>query len=96
MSVRTDIRLLDVPMQDLSCQACAASVQVRKATWQQTSIQWDETGTASCQERAKYLEEGGKTSEFRGCEQLAETIRQATADGRIEVVYQEEEQNGQV
>lgn len=41
MALITDTRLIDAPMQPVACRECVAVVQVRKSSWQQTSIQWD-------------------------------------------------------
>ncbi|MGH3417596.1 MAG: ferredoxin [Actinocrinis sp.] len=79
MAVRADNRLLDAPMLPLHCQRCQARVEVRKGSWHQTSIQWDATAMATC-------EEGSAGSErFGTCPALRETIDNAAAHGTLPV-----------
>lgn len=51
VEVRPDNRLEDMPMTPVECQTCRAVVRVRKASWRQTSIQWDELANRTCPER---------------------------------------------
>lgn len=95
MTIRSDNRLLDAPMQTLGCSQCPASVLVRKSTWQQTSIQWSSESLTTCAERAEFENEGGEIFRFPGCEALRETIRAASVDGRIDVIYRGEKDKGQ-
>ncbi|MFC0862111.1 ferredoxin [Sphaerimonospora cavernae] len=94
MTIRTDNRLLDgAPMQSLACRQCGAAVQVRKASWQQTSIQWDEDATNACLER-RATGNGTCGDVFLGCTALSETIAQAALDGAVTVpddLYEHEE-----
>ncbi|TMR03113.1 ferredoxin [Actinomadura soli] len=48
MTARQDERLLDGPLLPVRCRRCAAEVLVRKASWEQTSIQWNAAARASC------------------------------------------------
>ncbi|MDN3480898.1 hypothetical protein QMA10_03030 [Arthrobacter sp. APC 3897] len=89
MQSPTDVRLIDNPMQPLACSGCAASVLVRKSNWQQTSIQWNETAQKACLERPRSCSGENQTKQFPGCETLAETIRSASLEGTIEVIYRD-------
>ncbi len=40
MAIRPDNRLDDAPMVPVACTRCGAGVQVRKSSWNQTSVQW--------------------------------------------------------
>lgn len=86
MTVRPDVRLLDAPMRPVECRRCGARVQVRKSSWQQTSVQWDETATAACEERrgAQPLP-GPNGSYFEACNALRTSIDDAAAGGGLPV-----------
>lgn len=87
MAPRTDERLLDTPMLPVRCTRCAATVRVRKGSWQQTSIQWDATAAAACEERPDVLREDGPNGaqNVRTCAALRESIEGAALDGRLPV-----------
>ncbi|MEU8247278.1 ferredoxin [Nonomuraea sp. NPDC048916] len=87
MTIRTDNRLLDgAPMQALSCRQCGATVGVRKASWHQTSIQWDTESVNACLERRAAGPGGGPNgAAFTGCAALSDSIRQAVLDGAVTV-----------
>lgn len=89
MTARTDLRIVDNPMQPLDCSACAASVLVRKSNWQQTSIQWNETAQKACRERPLACRGDNRSEQFAGCETLAATIRDASLEGRIDVIFKD-------
>lgn len=86
MTVRPDNRLLDEPMRAVRCLQCAAQVEVRKSSWQQTSIQWHDEAVDACQERrtAKPLP-GPNGDFFETCDALNESIRQAALGGALHV-----------
>lgn len=88
MTAPTDLRIVDNPMQPLDCSACAASVLVRKSNWQQTSIQWNETAQKACRERP-LVSGDNPTDQFAGCGTLAATIREASLEGRIDVIFKD-------
>lgn len=90
MTAASDVRLLDTPMQPLGCDECAATVLVRKSDWQQTSIQWTEAAQNACRERPLACRGSNPVEQFAGCETLGASIRKASLDGRIEVVYRDE------
>lgn len=90
MSVRPDNRLADVPMTPLACLACGARVEVRKSSWDQTSIQWHEDAVEACVERrATTFGPGPNGSTFRGCAALRDTVREAAVSGALSVVDEE-------
>ena len=51
MTVRPDNRLADGAMQSVGCEACGARVEVRKSSWEQTSVQWHADALEACIER---------------------------------------------
>jgi hypothetical protein len=82
--IHTDDRLADLPMTPVECQRCHATVQVRKSSVQQTSVQWDEAGARRCPERRSSLSAGGiREADFFTCAGLRESIAQATLSGTI-------------
>lgn len=79
-----DERFADLPMTPVECQRCHATVQVRKSSWQQTSVQWDEDGARTCSERRTSLSAGGiRDADFFTCAGLRESIAQAALSGRL-------------
>jgi hypothetical protein len=82
--IHADDRLADLPMTPVECQRCHATVQVRKSSWQQTSVQWDEAGARTCPERRSSLSAGGiREADFFTCAGLRESIAQAALSGTI-------------
>jgi hypothetical protein len=85
--IHADDRLADLPMTPVECQRCHATVQVRKSSWQQTSVQWDEAGARTCPERRSSLSAGGiREADFFTCAGLRESIAQAALSGTISLV----------
>ncbi|MDR7303857.1 ferredoxin [Haloactinomyces albus] len=84
MTVQTDDRLLDAPMEPVQCLRCDARLQVRKSSWQQTSIQWDEEAAATCAERRAEASTPGRCR-LETCAALWDSIRSAAAEGGIHV-----------
>ena len=83
-TTRTDNRLQDAPMQPVRCERCGASLLVRKSSWEQTSIQWDDTALSRCAERtAVHDAAGGRV--FEMCGALRSSIRRAAVEGSIRV-----------
>ncbi|MBG0817905.1 ferredoxin [Planomonospora sp. ID82291] len=87
MTVRPDERLLDGhPMLPVRCRTCGAGVQARKASWQQTSVQWSAEAVRTCRERrASVPGEGPNGGVFPACEALHASITQAALDGELPV-----------
>ena len=82
--IRPDVRLGDGPMQPVTCSACSARVEVRKSSWEQTSIQWHADAIEACLERPT----GGDVTDgvsFAGCARLGESIRHAAVSGELPV-----------
>lgn len=86
MAVRPDNRLDDGPMRPVTCAVCATQVEVRKSSFEQTSIQWSHEAMAACLERRAASPRGGPNgSTFSGCQALGETIRTAVERGELPV-----------
>lgn len=84
MAVRPDNRLLDGPMVPVSCHTCAARVDVRKSSWDQTTVQWQSDALTSCAERRSVGRDPGPNGTvFAGCEALRAAIREAAVRGEI-------------
>ncbi|MGH3241534.1 MAG: ferredoxin [Spirillospora sp.] len=78
MTVRRDERLLDGPALPVRCGRCAAEVLVRKASWEQTSIQWNAAARASCPSLAD--------DPLGTCPALRSVIEEAALTGALTVV----------
>lgn len=79
---RIDERLVDgAPMRPLRCLRCEATVQVRKSSWHQTSIQWNAEAVSACHERR-----AGTDGLFEACQALRDSVREAALNGEIEVI----------
>ena len=90
MSVRPDNRLADVPMTPLACHTCGAGVEVRKSSWDQTSIQWHQDAVDACVERrATTVGAGPNGAAFAGCAALRDSVRAAAVRGDLRVVDEE-------
>jgi hypothetical protein len=87
MTVRPDIRLADAPMVPVTCRRCHAGVQVRKSSWDQTSVQWTARALQQCDERcqAGELEPYGGGL-FLACSALADSIADAVRRGSVSIV----------
>jgi hypothetical protein len=88
MTLRPDNRLAEAPMTTVHCERCAASVLVRKSTWNQTSVQWNSRAMASCVERgdAERLAAYGGSGLFLACSAVNASIAGATHRGDVKVV----------
>ena len=85
--VRQDVRLENGPMARLACRTCGASVEARKSSWDQTSIQWHADALAACLERrASPARPGANGAVFTGCSALRESLREAAVRGDLPVV----------
>ena len=84
--IRPDNRLEDLPMTSLRCRSCAAVVQARKSSWEQTSIQWDEQARNTCLERqADRAERRFREADFPTCSALRESIAEAAVTCELTV-----------
>jgi hypothetical protein len=87
LSVRTDDRLDDMPMEPVACRSCAAHVLVRKSSWNQTSVQWNADATARCTERIEAERVAGHhRGPFLVCSALRDSIEAAVAAGQLSIV----------
>jgi hypothetical protein len=87
MGVRPDNRLLDTPMRPVQCRRCAARVQVRKSSWQQTSVQWNAVAIDACVERRSAPPGPGPNGDFfESCSELQASIQDAAMGGVIPVL----------
>ncbi|WP_066896846.1 ferredoxin [Mycolicibacterium houstonense] len=87
MAVRQDNRLEDAPMLPVMCRRCGACVQVRKSSWNQTSVQWSAAALGHCEERctaAQLFGHGGGL--FLACSALSGSIAAAVRSGALPVV----------
>lgn len=84
---RSDVRLDDGPMRPVACRSCGAQVEARKASWDQTSVQWSAAALAQCLERraAPPPSERPNRNTFPGCGRLRESLRAAAVDGELPV-----------
>ena len=88
MVVRRDNRLDDAPMAPVTCARCDAGVEVRKSSWNQTSVQWTAAALARCEERctaAQLVGDGGHGL-FLACSALGVSIVDAVSSGALRVV----------
>ncbi|QRY48616.1 ferredoxin [Mycolicibacterium boenickei] len=88
MVVRRDNRLDDAPMAPVTCARCGAGVEVRKSSWNQTSVQWTGAALDRCEERctAAQLPRNGGGSLFLACSALGVSIAGAVSSGALQVV----------
>ncbi|SBS70396.1 conserved hypothetical protein [uncultured Mycobacterium sp.] len=88
MVIRPDNRLADAPMVPVDCRRCGAGVQVRKSSWNQTSVQWTGPALDRCEERctAAQLAVDGAHRLFLSCHALSESIVDAVRAGTVPVV----------
>ncbi|TDD91089.1 ferredoxin [Actinomadura darangshiensis] len=77
MTTRQDERLLEGPLVPVSCRRCAAEVLVRKASWEQTSIQWNAAARAAC----TTLDEDPLAT----CPALRSAVQEAALNGSVTV-----------
>jgi hypothetical protein len=86
MAVPLDNRFFDEPMRPVDCRRCSARVEVRKSSWQQTSVQWNAAATAACLERpAAQPLRGPNGNFFESCSALQQAIDEAALGGVVPV-----------
>ncbi|AKK27789.1 hypothetical protein [Mycobacterium sp. EPa45] len=88
MGVRPDNRLDDAPMVPIDCRRCGAGVQVRKSSWNQTSVQWTGPALDRCEERCTAIQLAGESGRglFLACSALSGSIVDAVRAGTLRVV----------
>lgn len=82
---RPDVRLDDGAMEPVTCNTCSARVEVRKSSWEQTSIQWHADALGACLERRASRLGSGPNATFVGCAALDLSIREAAVRGLVPV-----------
>ena len=87
MTVRRDDRLLDAAPVPVNCPRCDATVQVRKSSWAQTSVQWDAPAMAACaKRRAAAALAGHDNGLLLVCSDLRATIEDAARRGEVPIL----------
>ncbi len=88
MVIRPDNRLADAPMVPVDCRRCGAGVQVRKSSWNQTSVQWTGPALDRCEERctAVQLARDNGRGLFLACSALNRSIVEAVRAGTVPLV----------
>ncbi|OFB37825.1 ferredoxin [Mycolicibacterium sp. (ex Dasyatis americana)] len=88
MAVRADNRLDDAPMAPVTCARCGAGVEVRKSSWNQTSVQWTGAALGRCEERCTAARLAGDSGNglFLACSALGVSIVDAVRSGALQVV----------
>ncbi|PND55430.1 ferredoxin [Mycobacterium sp. ENV421] len=86
--MRRDNRLDDAPMVPVTCGRCGAGVQVRKSSWNQTSVQWSESAFSRCEERCTAAQLTGESRPglFLACSALKASIAAGVHAGTVPVV----------
>lgn len=77
-----DNRLDTMPMAPVTCRNCDARLQVRKSSWNQTSVQWNADASARCSERTVH---DGRAV-FLACSALGDSIAYAVRHGELAIV----------
>jgi hypothetical protein len=72
-------------LREVTCDRCAAEVQVAKFSPQHTSVQWSAGSTRLCAEFRERAEAREPTAQVRTCASLWESIDRAVREGRLEV-----------
>ncbi|MCG7606445.1 ferredoxin [Mycolicibacterium sp. (ex Dasyatis americana)] len=87
MTVRSDPRLVEMPMMPVSCGRCGAVVLARKSSWQQTSVQWNAAATGLCRQRRDATALAGHSDRglFLGCDSMRDSVSAAARDGALPV-----------
>lgn len=89
--IRPDVRYETLEPTPVECQACGAQVLARKASWEQTSLQWPTAATQACLERRGSTRRPGTNGGvFLGCSAMRDSLREAAVRGDLEVVSADE------
>lgn len=89
--MRADNRLDETPMAPVACTRCRAVVDVRKSSWDQTSVQWSADASRRCLQRgdAERLIAHAGRGVFLACSALQESIVDALRRGDLALVHDE-------
>ena len=85
MTVHPDNRLLDAAPVPVRCRRCEATVQVRKSSWAQTSVQWDAAALAACVQRREAVRRSGRGS-LLICSELRASLEDAAGRGDLPIL----------
>ena len=77
-------RHLEAGLTEITCDHCGALVRARKASPQQTSVQWIREAVRRCTEFAVQVPAGGCTALVPTCTGLRDSIDRAVRDGRLD------------
>jgi hypothetical protein len=72
-------------LREVTCERCAAVVQVTKFSPQHTSVQWNAESVRACAEFAERPADSERHTPARTCASMWESIDHAVRDGRLEV-----------
>jgi hypothetical protein len=70
----------------VECARCGVVVRVAKFSLQHTSVQWTAGAVLGCEEFAPTVAAGGNSALIPTCASLRESIDDAVAGGRVEVL----------
>lgn len=76
---------LDGGLAEVDCARCGARVRAKKASLQQTSVQWNAAAQRACPELRARAAAGQPTALLPGCPNLRDSIERAARDGRLEI-----------
>lgn len=86
MTVRPDNRLESGAMSSVTCATCSGTVEARKSSWEQTSIQWHADAVHRCLERRAWSpRQGVRGGYFPGCASLRQALQEAAESGALPV-----------
>jgi len=71
---------------EVECGRCGVHVQVAKFSPQHTSVQWSGDAVLGCAEFAAKVAAGGDSALIPTCASLRDSIEDAVAGGRVEVL----------
>jgi hypothetical protein len=71
---------------DVECAHCGVRVQVTKFSLQHTSVRWSGQAVLGCAEFAAKVAAGGESALIPTCARLRDSIDDAVAGGRVEVL----------
>jgi len=71
---------------EVECAQCGVVVHVAKFSLRHTSVQWTRQSVLGCQEFAAKIAAGGESALIATCASLRDSIDDAVAAGRVEVL----------
>lgn len=80
---RDSDRYLHSGLVPVDCRHCGATVEVKKLGPGYTSVQWNSASLKRCAHFAERRDAGHDSSRTRSCPHLAQSIRDAVADGQL-------------